>query len=202
MIIHKDIQQGSQEWFELKLGKLSASRIEPLMAARGLGAGARTLAMEIVAETMTGEAKHYFINEAMQWGIDNEPEAREIYAANCTEEVTQVGGFEANGLFYSPDGVVGDDGLLEIKCPQAIGHIQNLLELDVDRKYIPQLQWGLMVSGRKWIDFISYNPTFLDDKAFRVVRVVRDEVYIELMQQRVEDIYIIINQINESLNGN
>jgi len=196
-MIHKELIQGSNEWLMARLGKISASNIKPLMAARGLGEGAKTYALELIAEELTGEPKHLFINDAMQFGIDNEPLAREIYEQHLGE-VVQVGGIEVDGLWYSPDGLVGDDGLIEIKCPQPTQHLRNLLG-DGSGEYEGQIQFGLMVSDRSWCDFISFNPNFPDDKAFKITRVERDQEYISLLRERIEQFIIIKKMYNEKI---
>jgi len=170
------------------------------MAKKGLGAGARTLALEIVAEMLIGMPEDTPTTYQMERGIELEEDAFNIYEANYPE-VYAAGGIENNGLFYSPDGIVGEDGLVEFKSPMRKQHMVNLTTDDWEKEYYDQLQFGLMVSERKWIDLVSFHPDFPDDKAFKVTRVDRDEEYIALMQERIAAFNIIVEQIKKSLNN-
>lgn len=200
MKIHEDLLQGSFDWEQLRLGKLSASRVSPLMAAKGLGKGARTLAITMIAEEMTGEPMDVPNTWAMERGVQLEPEARNIYKNHFPDKkIIEVGGIENDKLWYSPDGLVGADGLIEIKCPLAKQYIEILLSKTVLPEYKDQLQFGLMVSGRKWIDFVAFNPDFPADKAIKVIRVERDEKYIALMQERIEEFNVLINNLKSNL---
>ncbi len=198
MKIHKDLQQGTMEWLLARLGKLSASNVAPLMAARGLGKTAKTYALELVAERLTQMPKHISMSFAMEQGIEREPDAREIYEQSEGLTVEQVGGIEADGLWFSPDGLVGEDGIIEIKCPQPPKHLANLLGEGIE-DYKPQIQFALMVTGRKWCDFISFNPDFSDETAFKVVRIEPDIEYIELMRERIEAFNVIVEHIINNL---
>jgi len=116
--------------------------------------------MLLAAERINGWSEPNYVNDDMQRGIDEEPRARDRYA-ECYAPVTEVGfmvrddwGFR---LGYSPDGVVGDDGLIEVKSPRPKNHLATILSDGVPVEYMPQLQAGLLVSGRKWIDFISWS---------------------------------------------
>jgi hypothetical protein len=198
MIIHKELIQGTEAWHMARLGKLSASRVTPLMAKKGLGAGARTLAIELLAETLTGEPLTMYTSDAMQRGTELEADAREIYAANYAA-VEEVGGIEDNGLFYSPDGLVANDGLIEIKSPLAKQHLINLITPDFELGYINQIQFGLMVSGRKWLDLISFNPDYHDSMAMRVKRIYRDDEFISLLRERIAEFETIVVELKGKL---
>jgi len=209
MIIHKDLIQGSPEWLKARLGKVSASnsaRIGEYKEAQyyadstvnqkkgiagclkysgGWSDGAKTYSLELVAETILQIPTFVPVNFAMEFGTANEPYAREIYETSRGITVEEVGGIEKDGIWYSPDGLVGVDGLIEIKCPQAVQHLKNLLSNTVEEKYIRQLQFGLMVTGRKWVDFISFNPNFPDHLASKVIRVYPDFEYQANMMKNI-----------------
>jgi hypothetical protein len=122
---------------------------------------ARGIIASLVAERITGEVEETYVNADMQRGIDHEPIARSRYAEINGVTVTEIGFMVAElapgqKLGYSPDGLVGDDGLIEVKCPRAKGHVQTILADAVPGHHMAQLQAGLLVSGREWIDFISF----------------------------------------------
>lgn len=195
MKIYRELQQRTDEWRQLKVGKLSASKAEAIMKPRGLGVGGRTLALELMAERLIGDADVNFVTEAMQHGIDMEYPAREIYERTNNVKIEEVGGIELGDLWYSPDGLVGNDGLIEIKAPGRKKHMDNLTwnECPVDHK--AQIQFGLFVSGRKWCDFISFNPEFPDKYAMKIIRVERDEAYIETLKTRISEFNILTGTI-------
>jgi len=224
MKIHKDLIQGSPEWMYAKLGKPSASNFgrvmdsysEPeyyvdnavnqkkgiagtLKNTPGFGDGAKTYAIELIAETLLNEPTFTHVNYAMEHGNEYEPYAREIYERDNKLPVIQVGGIESDGLWYSPDGLVGDDGLIEIKCPQPTNHIRFLLDGEIDKKYITQMQFGLMVSGRKWCDFISFHPDFPDALKIKAVRIYPDLEYHYEMKLRADEFKKLILTINNKL---
>ena len=135
----------------------------------------------------------------MEQGIEREPHARKKYESFCNCIVDEVGGIQDGELWYSPDGMVGEDGLIEIKCPQPVKHLRNLLDVEMWKDYEHQIQFGLMVSGRKWCDFISFNPDFPSDNAFKVVRVERDEAYIALLRERVKALDVMVKGIESEV---
>ena len=200
MIIHNDIVQRTQQWLDLKAGKISASKIAPLMAPRGLGKQAHTLALEVLSERITGALSDNPVTWAMERGIELEPEARKIYSEAIEKRVIEIGGFEDGDLWFSPDGCIDEDGLCEIKCPLSKKHMEILLSDTVLPEYIPQLQFGLMISGRDWIDFVSYNPDFPDQYAMKVIGVHRDDNYIQLMKDRIDEFRALISMMEKKLN--
>ena len=187
-IIHSNLIQGSAEWLQARLGKITASSSQSLMAAKGLGKGAETYALELIAEIITEEPKYVPVTWQMEHGHEYEPVAREIYELNRNVTVKQVGGIQYDdSMWYSPDGLVGDDGLIEIKCPQPLQHLRILTHEGLMDEYYHQIQFGLYASGRAWCDWISYQPNFPDDKSFKVIRVERDEDYIRLLDKRIQE---------------
>ena len=163
-IYHFDIEQGTDEWHALRRGVITASAISKLLTATGKPANndtSRAQLYQLLAERITGESDSGFYNDDMARGHLLEPYARNLYAENF-DPVTECGfvtlNTSAGTLGYSPDGLVGDDGLIEIKCPRPKAHLKSLLTGEVPSEYIPQVQTGLAVTGRRWLDYISYAP--------------------------------------------
>lgn len=187
-----ELIQGSPEWFAIRAGKVTASRISDLTARTktGWGASRANYAAQLVAERLTGEPGETFQNAAMKWGTDTEPHARAAYEFQTDATVDEVGfivhpRIELSGA--SPDGCVGDAGLVEIKCPNTATHIDTLLGREVPSKYIPQIQWQLACTGRAWCDFVCFDPRMPEAMRLFVRRVPRDDAMIaELEKQVVE----------------
>lgn len=162
--IYKDVEQRSTEWYQLRLGLLTASAIGRLITPKTVKVASnddsRGLTAALVAERVTGWPEPHYVNADMQRGIDEEPRARDHYAETRGVAVTEVGLMiletDTFRLGYSPDGLVGDDGLIEIKAPRAKTHIQTWRTNSVPLGYQAQIQAALRVSGREWVDFISW----------------------------------------------
>jgi putative phage-type endonuclease len=159
-----DIQQGTDEWHALRRGVITASAIGKLLTATGKPANndtSRAQLYQLLAERVTGESDQGFYNDDMARGHLLEPYARDLYAKNF-DPVAECGFItlttSAGTLGYSPDGLVGDDGLIEIKCPRPKTHLKSLLTGVLPVEYVPQVQTGLVVTGRRWCDYISYSP--------------------------------------------
>ena len=162
---HHDIEQGTDEWHALRRGKITASAVSRLISATGKPANndtSRAQLLQLLAERITGESEASFYGDDMARGHLLEPLARDLYAKHYSP-VTECGFVTRNfdsGLIlgYSPDGLVGDDGQLEIKSPRQKNHLKALLAIEVPAEYTFQVQLGLAVTGREWCDFISYAP--------------------------------------------
>jgi len=199
-IIHSNLIQGSAEWLQARLGKITASSSQSLMAAKGLGKGAETYALELIAEIITEEPKYVPVTWQMEHGHEYEPVAREIYELNRKVKVRQVGGIQYDdSMWYSPDGLVGDDGLIEIKCPQPLQHLRILTHEGLMDEYYHQIQFGLYASGRAWCDWISYQPNFPDDKSYKEIRVDRDEDYIRLLDERIHEFRELMRKLMDKI---
>jgi putative phage-type endonuclease len=173
------LEQGSDAWLAMRCGKITASRVADLMATTksGWGAGRKNYMAELVAERLTGVTAQGFTNAAMVWGTDTEPQARAAYEFNADVDVQQVGfvihpTIETSGA--SPDGLVGDDGLIEIKAPNTATHIDTLLAGKVPGKYDTQMQWQMACTGRAWCDFVSFDPRMPENMRLFIRRVDRD----------------------------
>ena len=185
-----DLVQGSDEWKAIRCGKVTASRVADVVAKTktGWGAGRANYMAELVAERLTGEAASSYTNASMQWGTDMEPEARRAYSFYADADVTEVGfvphpKIEMAGA--SPDGLVGDDGLVEIKCPNTATHIETLLDGNVPAKYVAQMQWQMACTGRKWCDFASFDPRLPERMRLFVRRIDRDDKMIAELEHAV-----------------
>lgn len=185
------IVQGTAEWRALRLGRATASRIADVIATNksGFAASRANYAAELIAERLTKTATEGFINAAMQWGIDKEPEARAAYEFLTNQEVELVG-FDHHPTIAmsgsSPDGLVGADGMLEIKCPQTNTHIETLLGASSAGKYMTQVQWQMACRPeRKWCDWCSFDPRMPDSMRLFVRRVPRDNAIIASLEGEV-----------------
>jgi hypothetical protein len=158
----RDLEQGSEEWHAQRRGIVTASVVGKLLTPTLRVASndvSRGLTLLLVAERITGWTDETPITSDMWRGIDSEPIARDLYSkhhAPATESGFMRRDFKGWTLGYSPDGVVGEDGLIEIKAPRAKTHLRTILADEIPAHYMPQLQAGLLVSGRRWIDFVSY----------------------------------------------
>lgn len=173
------IVQGTPEWHALRCGKITASRVADVMARTkaGWGASRANYEAELIAERLTGCTAPGFTNGAMQWGTDTEPFARDAYARLVGCDVFEVGFVDHPEIPMSgasPDGYVGDDGLLEVKCPNTATHLDTLLSRTVPGKYLTQMQWQMACTGRAWCDFASYDPRLPETMRLFVQRVPRD----------------------------
>ena len=182
--------QGSDEWFAARLGKVTASRIADLMARTktGWGAGRANYMAELLCERLTGQTSERFTNAAMQWGTDTEPQARAMYALETGSTVVECGFFDHPVIVMtgaSPDGLVGDDGLVEIKCPNSATHIATLRGEPIADKYVKQMQWQMACTGRKWCDFVSYDPRMPVHLRLYKRRVERDDALISSLKKEV-----------------
>lgn len=173
------IEQRSEEWFAVRRGKVTASRIADLTAKTrsGYGASRANYMAQLIAERLTGTVAESYTNSAMQWGTDQEPAARSLYELLQGVSVEEVGFIVHPDIAEagaSPDGLVGDEGMVEIKCPNTATHIETLLSGSVAGKYIKQMQWQMACADRRWCDFVSFDPRMPPDLQMFVTRVDRD----------------------------
>lgn len=200
-----DIIQGSEEWHALRCGRVTASRVADVVAKTksGWGASRANYAAELIAERLTGEPAERFTNAAMQWGTDHEPDARAAYEFFRDAAVVEIGFVDHPSIAMtgaSPDGLVGDDGLVEIKCPNTATHLDTLLSQTVPAKYVTQMLWQMACTGRKWCDFVSFDPRLPESMSMFVKRVERDDKRIAELETEVaaflEEISAKIEQLN------
>jgi putative phage-type endonuclease len=190
------IEQRTEEWFQQRLGKVTASRISDVIAKTktGVSTSRQNYLIQLVSERLTGKKGDSFVNQAMLDGIERESAARELYMRTRGVSVTEVGFFDHPTITMSgasPDGAVNAEedgkyaGLIEIKCPIETTHTNTLMSKSVPSKYIPQMQWQLACTGAKWVDFVSYNPNFPMELQLFVARVDRDDTYIGELEAEV-----------------
>ncbi len=184
------MEQRTTEWHTARLGKVTASRVADVIAKTktGYGASRANLMADLIVERLTGQPASTFSNAHMEWGTEQEPHARAAYSARTGELVEEVGFVDhpsAANSGASPDGLVGDEGLVEFKCPATSTHLDTLLVGDVPSKYIPQMQWQMACTGRKWCDFCSYDPRLPEHLRMFVKRVPRDDEYIKTLETEV-----------------
>lgn len=163
LTVFPEVEQRSDEWFEQRRGMVTASVVGKLVTPAKLQVAkndeARALTALLVAERITGWTDPTYINDDMLRGIDEEPRARDHYSEHYAEAVEcgfMVREFDGFKIGFSPDGLIGDDGLIEIKSPRAKTHLRTILDDQVPTHHMAQLQTGLLVSGRDWIDFCSW----------------------------------------------
>jgi putative phage-type endonuclease len=186
------IEQGTDEWKQQRLGKVTASRISDVTAKTktGWGASRNNYMAELLVERLTGNPTDSYKSPAMQWGTDQEPVARAAYEFmhDCT--VDACGFIEHPTLAMtgaSPDGLIGADGLVEIKCPNTATHIETLSGGTVPGAYIAQIQWQLACTNRKWCDWVSFDPRMPAAMQLFVHRVERDDKHIAEIEKAVAD---------------
>lgn len=186
-----EIIQGSDEWFAARLGRVTASRVADVMAKTktGYSASRANYMAELIAERLTGTPAERFTNAAMQWGTDHEDAARQLYAFKHDVEVEPVGFVPHPRVAMSgasPDGHVGGDGGVEIKCPNTATHIDTLIGGEIPGKYQTQMLWQMACSGRAWTDFVSFDPRLPGHMRLFVKRLHRDDIRIAEMEREVE----------------
>jgi len=182
--------QRSDEWFKARLGKVTASRVSDLMARTktGYSASRANYMAELICERLTGAPAERFSNAAMQWGTDNEPHAKAAYAFMRDATVDDVGFVphpSIDGFGASPDGLIGADGLIEIKCPNTATHLETLLTDSIEGKYVTQMMVQMACTGRQWCDFVSFDPRLPGDMQLFVRRVDRDAARIAEIETEV-----------------
>lgn len=188
--ITEEIEQRSEEWYKIRLGKVTASRIADIMAKTKTGPAAsrKNYMAELICERLTGVKAESYKSAEMQRGIDLEPEARQAYEIETFQAVIECGFIPAPDIEMSgasPDGLVSYDGLIEIKCPNTAIHIDTLITKEIDKKYIYQMQWQLFCTDRAWCDYVSYDNRLPENLRLFIKRVYRDDKLIEEIKAEV-----------------
>jgi putative phage-type endonuclease len=199
-------EQGSQEWLQERCGRVTASRIADLMARTktGWGASRANYASQLICERLTGCVTPSFTNAAMIHGTETEPEARRAYEFFVDCDVQQVGFIQHPSIEMagaSPDGLVGDDGLLELKCPNTATHIETLLLGNIPDRYLKQMQFQMACTGREWCEFASYDNRMPERMRLFVKRVDRDANAIKEIEAAVREFLTEIDETLERLRG-
>lgn len=187
-----NLVQRSDDWFTIRLGKVTASRIADVTAKTktGWGAGRANYKAQLIAERLTGQRQDSFTNAAMQWGVDTEEAARVAYAFLHGQTVLEEAFVHHPVIAMSgasPDGLVGECGLVEIKCPNTATHIETLKGATIPAKYVGQMQWQMACTGRDWCDFVSFDPRMPEEMQLFVKRLDRDDAMIAELEAAVTD---------------
>ena len=196
-----EIIQGSDAWKQLRLGKVTASRVADMVARTksGYGASRANYAAQLIAERLTGVAAEGYTNAAMLHGTETEPEARaayEFYQGVTVEQVAFVPHPTIKDAGCSPDGLVDPKGMVEIKCPMTATHLDTLLGQSTPARYHDQIQFQLSCTGRAWCDFVSYDPRLPENMRLFVRRVMRDDKRIAELETEA---IVFLKEINDRL---
>lgn len=182
-------EQRTPEWFEARLGRPTASRFGDIMAKTrtGYSASRKNYRAELVIQRLTQEIPENYQSSAMEWGVENEPLARlqyELASGNSVED-TSLWLHDEIEAGASPDGLIGKDGCLEIKCPNTATHLETLRSGRVPRQYFAQVQGQMWVTGRQWCDFVSFDPRLPQNAQLFITRVPKDDAYIKDLEYEI-----------------
>lgn len=188
----QDIEQRTDAWHAARCGSLGASQIADAISkskdGKAFGSTSANLRAKLVVERLTGIQEDSFKTAAIQHGIDSEEAARLAYEAHTGAFVTEVGLYKhpaIEGTHASPDGLVGDDGLIEIKCPNSATHIDTLKTEKVPTKYLYQMQWQMRCTDRQWCDYVSFDPRLPENLRLFVKRIPRDDALLAKLEAEV-----------------
>lgn len=182
-------EQRTPEWFAERLGKITASRIADVVGktkSGSYGAARKNYMAELLCQRLTGQQEEKFASAAMQHGTDTEPAARAMYMLETGTDVTETGFIPHPTIAMSgasPDGLVGEDGLIEIKCPNTATHLEFLQSHKPKHEYLLQMQWQMACTGRQWCDFVSYDDRLPEKLAYRCIRIPRDDKLIADLEE-------------------
>lgn len=184
------MEQRTDDWFAARLGKVTGSRVADVIAKTktGYSTSRANYLAQLAIERMTGQQAESYSNAAMEWGTTQEPFARNAYetlTGNLVEEVGFVIHPEIDMSGASPDGLVGGNGLIEIKCPNSATHIEYIRSEKAPAKYLPQMAFQMACTGREWCDFMSYDPRMPDGLQIFLVRYHRDNEYIKEIESEI-----------------
>lgn len=182
-------EQRTDEWYEARLGKATASNFSAIMARGKNGelAARKNYRAQLVSERLTATKADNFSSASMQWGVETEDTARLRYELRSGNTVEDCGFFAHEKLQAgaSPDGLVGEDGLVEIKCPNSATHIDTLKRQDIPPQYYWQVQGQMWITGRKWCDFVSFDPRMPANAQLFIKRIERDDEAIKTLEAEV-----------------
>ena len=194
-------EQRTEDWFAARCGKVTASRVADVLARTksGWSASRQNYAAQLVCERLTGAVEQGFTNAAMQWGTDQEAPARDLYAFVSGEDVNETGFVNHPRILMagaSPDGLVGSDGLVEIKAPNTATHIETLLSETVPAKYVHQMNWQMACTDRRWCDFVSFDPRLPPELRLFVKRLERDD---EVIREMEREITVFLDEVQTTI---
>jgi putative phage-type endonuclease len=204
------MEQGTEEWRLARCGKVTASRVADIIAKTksGYSTSRANYMAELICERLTGVPTEGFVSGAMQHGIATEPMARSAYENFSGALVMETGLVPHQTIpmaAASPDGLIGSDGLVEIKCPITATHIETLLGQSTPGRYVTQMQWQMACTGRKWCDFVSFDPRMPENMQLFVERIARNDETISLLEREVMmflgELDEKVGQLKEKYNG-
>ena len=183
------VEQRTDAWHQLRVGKVTASRVADIIAKTKTGPSAsrENYLAQLVCERLTGQPAESYSNAAMSWGTDTEPFARAAYEARMDILVTEVGFVTHPWITMSgasPDGLASE-GMVEIKCPNTATHIETLLTKTVPTKYITQMMWQMACADRPWCDFVSFDPRLPERHQLFIKRINYDPEMVNLLENSV-----------------
>jgi len=200
-----DIKQNTDEWLDLRTGKVTGSSCSKIMAnfGKAFGEPAKKAAVQIAVEQLTGKRSNSnnYSNEHMQRGHEQEPIAKALYEDQYFVDVSNGGFFDCGNCGCSPDGLVMDNGLIEIKSVISSVHYANIKRGGVDPAYKWQIYFNLLKTGRDWIDFVSYCSDFPIDKQLYVHRVKKSECSEEfgMINDRENEFFFLVDEIKKTI---
>ena len=195
-----DYAQGSDEWFEARIGSIGGSSIADVVAG-GKGIVRSKLMYRLAGEILSGVKYEGYTNPHMERGVEQEAEARDMYSFITGNDVEQIGLIKLTDYKHeSPDGLVGDDGKIEIKCTIPSVHIETIISDKAPSAYRKQMQWGVYISERKWCDFVSYSP-LVAVKPIWIKRVERDEDLIKELDEGADKFIQEMLEIVKKIRG-
>lgn len=182
--------QRTEEWLIERAGHCTASRASDVLAKikNGEASERRKYRIQVVTERLTGVPVQGFVNASMQWGIDTEDPAKAAYEEETGDLIQSVGFLKHPTIAWvgaSPDGLLGNDGLIEVKCPDSTTHLEWMAGEKVPPRHVAQIQFQLWVTGRQWCNFTSYDPRFPENLRLFTVRAERDNDYIKNLEAEV-----------------
>jgi len=193
------MEQRTAEWFDARLGKVTASRVHDVIAQTkaGYSTSRKNYMMELMVERLTNTKQESYTNSYMQHGIDNEPIARAAYEQVISGLVHEVGFVEHPLIKHfgcSPDGLVEKKGLVEIKCPNTAQHVDTIL-YGFPTRYKAQVHSQMACTDREWCDFVSFDPRMPEDKRMVRIRVQRDDEYISFLENEIKDFLMELEEL-------
>ena len=202
MEIITGIEQGTDKWLDLRLGVITASKFKDVMA-KGQGKTRKSYLYQLAAEIITGEREESYKNQYMEWGNENEPAARAMYELEMSVDVVEVSFVKTDNpmIGCSPDGLIGDNGLVEFKCPKTTTQIETFLAGSMPAGHRPQVQGQLWVCEREWCDFVSFDPRIDGVSGFFLERIYRDEKYIKELSEACDAFCNELLELTEKLRG-
>jgi putative phage-type endonuclease len=208
-MIYYDLEQGTEDWFNMRVGACNSSRLNDALAKlkdpKKESADRRNYKRELAIERLTSKAFEHYVSAPMQFGIENEGRARTEYEFYSGNEVTPIGLAmhpTVKWFMASTDGLVGKDGMIEIKCPNTINHLDILLSGEIPAQYHWQMLGGMACAERQWCDFVSFDPRLPEDLSLFVKRFHRDDALIAGMElevvQFLTEVEELLAQLKES----